>query len=136
MLYVIHCANHPQLTYRGGQEPIVHLQADLCAVVNWADSEDVRWAFSLSNAGACYTEFRSQLSQLDELDWRAIAAKDFRNPDTKERKQAEFLIHTRFPFILTERIGVLNSTIASRVKKAIVGTNHTPAVCVRRDWYF
>jgi hypothetical protein len=26
MLYVIHCANHPELDYRGGQEPIVHLR--------------------------------------------------------------------------------------------------------------
>jgi hypothetical protein len=25
MLYVIHRANHPDLSYRGGQEPIVHL---------------------------------------------------------------------------------------------------------------
>jgi hypothetical protein len=25
MLYVIHCGNHPELTYRGGQGPIVHL---------------------------------------------------------------------------------------------------------------
>jgi hypothetical protein len=29
MLYVIHCANHPDLTYRGGQGPIVHLEIDL-----------------------------------------------------------------------------------------------------------
>ena len=27
MLYVIYCKNHPSLTYRGGQEPIVHLEA-------------------------------------------------------------------------------------------------------------
>lgn len=26
MLFVIHCANHPDLTYRGGQGPIVHLR--------------------------------------------------------------------------------------------------------------
>ena len=26
MLYVIHCANHPELAYRGGQQPIVHLE--------------------------------------------------------------------------------------------------------------
>ena len=36
MLYVIRCANHPELAYRGGQEPIVHLEADLPAVVQWA----------------------------------------------------------------------------------------------------
>ena len=29
MLYVIYRANHSQLSYRGGQGPIVHLEADL-----------------------------------------------------------------------------------------------------------
>jgi len=29
MLFIIHQANHPELDYRGGQVPIVHLQADL-----------------------------------------------------------------------------------------------------------
>ena len=29
MLYVIHMANSPELDYRGGQGPIVHLEADL-----------------------------------------------------------------------------------------------------------
>lgn len=52
MLYIIYCRNHPELTYRGGQEPIVHLEADLHSVVKWADQQGWRWAFSLSNAGA------------------------------------------------------------------------------------
>jgi len=29
MLYLIHLANDPDLAYRGGQEPIVHLESDL-----------------------------------------------------------------------------------------------------------
>jgi hypothetical protein len=29
MLYLIYQANHPELTYRGGQGPIIHLEADL-----------------------------------------------------------------------------------------------------------
>ncbi len=29
MLHLIYRANHPELTYRGGQGPIVHLEADL-----------------------------------------------------------------------------------------------------------
>jgi len=65
MLYVIHCANHPELTYRGGQEPIVHLEADLYSVIEWAEANNRRWTFSLSNAGAYYTEFRSQAEALD-----------------------------------------------------------------------
>jgi hypothetical protein len=68
MLYVIHCANHPELAYRAGQGPIVHLEADLHRVIQWADATGVRWAFSLSNAGAYYTEFRSRVEDLDELD--------------------------------------------------------------------
>ena len=35
MLYVIHCANHPDLAYRDGQEPIIHIEADLHSVVQW-----------------------------------------------------------------------------------------------------
>ena len=37
MLYVIREANHPKLTYRGGQNPIVHLEADLRRTVTWAE---------------------------------------------------------------------------------------------------
>ena len=36
MLYLIHRANHPELDYRGGQGPIVHLEADLHEAANWA----------------------------------------------------------------------------------------------------
>lgn len=136
MLYVIHCANHPELTYRGGQGPIVHLEADLHAVVEWAERTRTRWAFSLSNAGAYYTELRSRLDELDQLDWQAIAATDFRPAEVKERKQAEFLLYGRFPFELIERIGVRSADIRARAATALAGTGHRPAIEVRPQWYF
>jgi hypothetical protein len=37
MLYVIYRANHPELEYRGGQDPIVHLEADLGEVVEMGE---------------------------------------------------------------------------------------------------
>ena len=46
------------------------------------------------------------MSYLHELDWDAIASTDFRDPNVKERKQAEFLVYGFFPFDLVERIGV------------------------------
>ena len=55
MLYILHMGNNPELTYRGGQDPIVHLEADMETVVQWANDVGRRWAFSLSNAGAYYT---------------------------------------------------------------------------------
>lgn len=136
MLYLIHCANHPELTYRGGQEPILHLEADLHETVAWAESEGRRWAFSLSNAGAHYTEFRSQVGQLGEVNWAAVAATDFRDPDIKEAKQAEFLVRELFPWHLMRRIGVQSEPIRLRVARALSGLEHKPIVEVRRDWYY
>jgi len=52
MLFIIRQANHPDLDYRGGQAPIVHLQADLHASVAWAREHRRRWAFTSSNAGS------------------------------------------------------------------------------------
>ena len=61
MLYLLHMGNHPELSYRGGQGPIVHLEGDLEATTRWAKSAGAKWAFSLSNAGAAYAEFRRSL---------------------------------------------------------------------------
>lgn len=136
MLYVIHCANHPELAYRGGQGPIVHLEADLHAVVAWAQRKQRRWAFSLSNAGARYAEFRSSLHQLGDVDWSAVAATDFRDPKVKEGKQAEFLVHDDFPWELVSRIGACSAGVASQARSAIAGAQHQPKVSVQPSWYF
>jgi hypothetical protein len=136
MLYVIHCANHPELEYRGGQSPIVHLEADLHAVVDWANKVGRRWAFSLSNAGAFYTQFRGDIGELDQVNWPAVAARDFRPADVKEGKQAEFLVHESFPWELVERIGVMSQGMANPVMNATRGTAHRPPVEIKRDWYY
>jgi hypothetical protein len=136
MLYVIHRANHPDLAYRGGQEPIIHLEADLNRVVAWANANGRKWAFSLSNAGAFYTQFRSHVGQLDEVNWPAIAANDFRRADVNEGKQAEFLLHHSFPWELIERAGVLSQGMAQQVANAMQGVAHRPRLEIRTDWYF
>lgn len=136
MLFVIHCANHPELTYRGGQAPIVHLQADLRAVAAWAGRNNRRWAFSLSNAGARYASFRSKLTELDDIDWAAVASTDFRDPAVKEAKQAEFLVHESFPWELVEAIGVISPAVRRRAEAATAGSAHRPPVNVRPRWYY
>ncbi len=136
MLYVIHRANHRDLAYRDGQGPIIHLEADLHEVIQWADAENLRWAFSLSNAGAYYAEFRSQIDDLDQLDWAAIGATDFRSAQVKEGKQAEFLLYERFSLHLVERIGVQSTAVRTRVARALVGAAHRPPINVRSRWYF
>ena len=134
MLYLIHQGNHPDMIYRGGQEPIVHVEADLDAVVTWATAQGRRWAFTLSNAGARYFEDRSDLAQLGEVNWDAVQARDWRQ--RKEGKQAEFLLEHSFPWHLVERVGVHSATTYRQVANALPAHAHRPTVEVRTDWYY
>lgn len=136
MLFVIHCANHPELTYRGGQGPIVHLEADLHEVVAAANGAGIRWAFTSANAGAYYTPFFNDVADLGVLNWEGIAATDFRPPDVKEAKQSEFLMHHSFPWSLVRRIGVCDAAIAQRAHEVIAHAGHRPAIEIQRGWYY
>jgi ssDNA thymidine ADP-ribosyltransferase, DarT len=136
MLYILHKGNHPDITYRGGQNPIVHLEADLKAAIQWAEINFIPWAFSDGNAGAYVTQFYNQRADLNQIDWSAIAATDFSNAQIKERKQAEFLTFGTFPWTLIQKIGTIDNTTAAQVAEAIAGIPHQPTIEVRRNWYF
>ncbi len=136
MLYLIYMANHPELEYRGGQAPILHLRADLHTVVRWAEDNDHRWAFTLSNAGANYAEFRASLDDLTDVNWRAVAARDWRDADVREGKQAEFLVHDSFPFELITHIGVHSARVQEQVQMVLLTQAHRPPVTVERTWYY
>ena len=136
MLYIISCKNHPDLTYRGGQEPIVHLEADLYDVVAWANSQQRRWSFTLSNAGARYAEFRADLNVLGDIEWSAVAATDFRLQMVQEKKQAEFLLHGFFPWELVSRIGVHSGAIRAAASATIAACSHRPQIDVLPGWYY
>lgn len=100
MLYLIHMANHLDLAYRGGQGPIVHIEADLHRVTDWADANGARWAFVPVNARAAYAQFYCQRGDLEAINWEAITNNNFRDESVKESKQAEFLMHAAFPWSL------------------------------------
>ena len=134
MLFLIYKKNHPNLAYRGGQKPIVHLEADLRETVAWAEGEGRRWAFTLSNAASSYCEDRCDLAHLDEIDWDAIEAKDWAS--RKHGKQAEFLIERSFPWALVRRIGVCSQDTWRRASATMKADGHRPAVKVVRDWYY
>ncbi|MBN1437861.1 MAG: DUF4433 domain-containing protein [Anaerolineales bacterium] len=134
MLYMIAQGNHPELTYHGGQDPIIHLEADLRSVVAWADANGRRWAFTLSNAGARYFEDRCDLDRLGEINWDAVEATEWRL--CKDGKQAEFLLERSFPWSLVERIGVHSQGIYQRVANALPKTGHHPGAEIRTEWYY
>jgi hypothetical protein len=140
MLYLIYCANHEELTYRGGQGPIVHLECDFHEAVAWAERAGRRWAFTLSNAGAYYFEDRCAIADLAEVNWQAVMTNRWSgngiSRSVKEGKQAEFLMEKSFPWRLVERIGIHSLPLSQAVADAMRGAQHRPVVEIKRDWYY
>ncbi|MDA8026526.1 MAG: DUF4433 domain-containing protein [Actinomycetota bacterium] len=134
MLYVIHKRNHPDLSFRGGQSQVVHLEADMNRVVDWADQNNRRWAFTTTNAGSKFFEDYASLEDLNKLDWTAIRSNDWQ--EHREKKQAEFLLEESFPRELVERIGVMSVATEMLVKGATAIASHRPPIAITPSWYY
>ena len=140
MLFLIYRANHPELTYRGGQDRIIHLEADLNVSVAWAEKNGLKWAFTLSNAGAYYFDDYCDLGQLNNIDWDAVQANRWSGTgisrSVQEGKQAEFLIEQSFPWNLVSRIGVRSQQVYDRVRTGLEASQHRPRVEIKSNWYY
>ena len=136
MLYILHMGNHPDLNYHEGQSTIVHLQADITTTIQWAEENNIRWAFSTSNAGAKYTQYYKNTESLNLVNWDAVQATNFRDPFTKEGKQAEFLVYESIPLEMIEKIGVIDSKIEHKVNSVLEGMQNKPLVTIERNWYY
>jgi hypothetical protein len=136
MLYVISRANHEKLAYRGGQRPIVHLEARFKDAVDWAEENRCDWAFTASNAAARYTRFYNNRDDLDQINWDAVRNNSWSDPAVREGKQAEFLMHGFFPWELVTRIAVYSQGVYGDVMSILASAAHKPRVEIKQDWYY
>jgi len=134
MLYIIHKKNNLEVTYKGGEEPIIHLEANFHEAVAWAKSNNKQWVFTLTNAGSRIFEDRTDINQLDAIRWSAVNARDWSK--CVEEKQSEFLIEERFPWELIRCIGVCSTSVRKQTEQLLSGQMHAPLVHVKRDWYY
>ena len=138
MLYKI-SRRDGDLAWRGGQGDIVHLVSTVRIAIAAAAGRP--WAFSDGNAGAGYTQFSANAEELPTfVNWDAVEAKWWSGPQadpaTMSKKMAEFLVHEQFPWTAFRQIGVINQSVADRVKQIIANADHQPQVTVRRQWYY
>ena len=134
MLYVIYRANHPDLTYTGGQDFIIHFEADFYTTIKWAEKNGAHWVFTTSNAGSHFFEDYCDPNQLSEINWTAIQAMNWQS--CKDEKPAEFLLECSFPWQLIERIGVCSQSVHKQVSRALPANGHRPPVEVIKSWYY
>ena len=139
MLYRIHANqgkdNDPDLQYSGGQKAVVHLEADLQMVVNWAEAHRRRWAFTTGNAAAKATRFCDDLDDLNAIDWNVVLTPNW-SRSQRNAKQAEFLVYGFFSWHLVSRIGVMSDDVRQQVDETISSASHKPQISVIPQWYF
>lgn len=134
MLYVISKRNHPNVAYKDGQGPVVHLVADMLDVVDWAKAEMRRWAFTDINAANRAADFYNDLSNLDKLNWNAIGARQW--VSCRDHKMAEFLVHKSFPWELVRGVATYSENIGAKAMAAFGKSGHRPKVEVKKEWYY
>ncbi len=134
MLYIISKANHKEMQYSGGQDPILHLSADFYKTTDWADKNNQRWAFTDTNAGSSFFDDFNQKSDLDKLRWDVIESNVW--VGNRDFKQAEFLIEHRFPIELIEEIGVFSEEYRLKVIQILNHLSINIKVVVKKEWYY
>lgn len=75
------------------------------------------------------------------IDWELMGSPDWandqeRDPERKQRRQAEFLVHRQLPCELITTLAVRNAAGARRVLAALEAVDRRIGIRVRPDWYF
>jgi len=129
MLYVVKQGHD---NYSGGQNEVIHLVSSIRSVIN----ANRPWFFTDRHADLGYALQYDDLRYISLLNWTAINRRIWNHPDTKELKQAEFLVYDFLAWACVEQIGVLNNSILQRVQNIINSSQHLPTITEEPDWYY
>lgn len=134
MLYAINCGAVEG--YCGGQRPIIYLVSSVERVARAGR----RFVFTDGHAAMDYSDFYEDVESLDLIDWDLMKAKYWNSttddPNRKCRRQAEFLVHRRFPLSLVTEIVTFNSTRADECRELLSAEGIEIPVRVERAWYY
>jgi hypothetical protein len=124
--------------YQGGQEELVYLVSSVQSV----DESSIDYVFTDRHGIRFYAEFFTEPSNLNKIDWRLMIANSWNEiesyRDRKERKQAEFLVHSQLPWSLVGFVAVMTPRMKERVEELFTkypSLNSKP-ITIERDWYY
>ncbi len=134
MLYTLSKGNVEGFT--GGQQSIVHIVSSVQRV----EAAELGFVFTDGHGIMELTDFYDDLIGLSEIDWPLMRAHYWadtdEDPDRKRRRQAEFLVHERFPVELIIGIGVVNEHIKEAAETLIRRSGLNIPVAVKAGWYY
>ena len=135
MLYVIARGTVPD--YDGGQNQVVYLVTSVEAV----STHGLRYVFSDRNAALRYARYADDPQLLDQhIDWELMEARSWANtldePDRKERRMAELLVHRHVPWQTIHRVVTKDEGLAQHARNVLDSVPVTVPVHVEPGWYF
>jgi hypothetical protein len=129
MLYVV---NQGHENYSGGQFNVLHLVSSIGDVI----SANRDWFFTDRHADLGYALQKDNLRDINVLNWAAINARQWADPDIKELKQSEFLVYDYLPWDCIQEIGVVSNKIRLLAQNMINSCTHRPRISVNPAWYY
>jgi hypothetical protein len=135
MLYAIIKGQVPE--YPDGQDPLVYLETTVERLVD----DGLAPIFTDRNAALGIAKFSQSLDDLDGLvDWQLMEAVYWYNtdaePDRRERRMAECLVHQCVPWASFERVVVRTDARAEEVQQLLGEVGVTAEVHTQGEWYF
>jgi len=135
MLYAIAMGNVPE--YTGGMDPLVYLVTTAGRLAKLG----LPILFTDRNAVLETAHFTQDPADLDALiDWPLMRAKMWNNtpgePDRRERRMAECLVHRQVPWRAIEYVATFSPARAAEAQATLARFSQGVAVRTRRDWYF
>jgi hypothetical protein len=98
------------------------------------------FVFTNAHAYPDWTNYYSDLAQLNEIDWGLLQRRDFKrdadDPRKMERYQAEALIHRHLPVQGILGIVCYTEALKQSIEQEIQARNLTQSVYARSGWYF
>ncbi|HEU5271499.1 MAG TPA: DUF4433 domain-containing protein [Jatrophihabitans sp.] len=135
MMYAIEKGN--VATYTGGCDELVYLVSDVERLLDL----QLPTVFTDRNAVLGVTTFTDDPASLETLvDWQLMRARDWYNtptePDRRERRMAECLVHDRVPWSAFRAVVVRKEECATRAGQLLAAAGVDTRIVVRPDWYF
>jgi len=124
--------------YNGGQDNIIYIVSSLNSIYNAGFAV----VFTDGQANHMHTtHFNDPRLIGAKIDWAVMRAKIWKDtesdPQRKRKRQAEVLVHGRFPWELVEGIAARTDMVAARVEAVLKGAGRrAPPVVTRPGWYY
>lgn len=134
MLYAVHKGIVSD--YKHGQGSIVHLVTSAESIAD----HHIPFCFTDGHAVVQFSQFFNDLKDLWHVDQQIMQETywndTLEDQDRKRRRQAEFLVHTFFPWSLVTEVGVMTNRVAASVREMLIPATDQPRVTVRPGWYY